>query len=190
MDFMYCQQHMNTPLGMNHFQEVVRRGKLTKPSDLEAVRKRGGAVPEKDPHTTVLEQMAEALDRVTFWEEDSQRRLRIIPEDEWIFRNRRGDLGKHPLLQVYEESMDRTVRTLSAASKVALKEKMIQLGKAQTELMIRILQGVVTELALSEVERERANILMLQLLRNRGNISSKLDAHVREQLAIEGEVIE
>lgn len=182
LDYEFCREHLNTPRGRQHVLDVIAQGSVTLPSEVEQVIVQAQTIPEKDVQSTVLEQMGEALQRVLEWEEASKARLHRIPEEDWRYRSRDGSEQMRTELKVYEAALDRTVKVLGTASKVAIRDKMVSLGRAQSELMIKILLGVINDMALDREMVDKARYLLLTRFKDEANLTKRLESHVEKEL--------
>lgn len=182
LDYDFCVEHLNTPRGKQHVADVIANGNLFHPSQIEAALAKAREIPDQDYQTTALERMMEALDRVLDWEEDAKRRLDEVPDDQRRFTDRKGSEQTRSEVVIYERAIDRTAKVLESASKMALKEKMVSLGKAQTELMVRIMMSVITEMRLDDVLAERARRVLLEKFKSEAHLESRVQHHVTQQL--------
>jgi hypothetical protein len=185
LDFDYCNDHLNTPRGRQHVMDVIGRGNLTVPSQVEAAIREASEVPDDDYQTSALERMAAALGLIQDWVEESRANLDSLGGAEhWRYKDRAGQEQQRTELGVYERALDRMSRHLSAMSKVALQEKIVTLGKAQVDMMIRMMLSVITELRLSNELTDRAKSVLLQKLEHEANLVPRVEHHARNQLAI------
>ena len=182
LDYEFCREHLNTPRGRQHALDVIAQGSVTLPSEVEQVIVQAAELPSKDVQTTVLEQMADALSRVLEWEEASRQRLMKLPESDWRFKSRDGAEQQRTELKVYEAALDRTIKVLGTASKVAIRDKMVALGRAQSELMIKILLGVINDMRLDAAAQDKARFLLLERFQSEANLSSRVEQHVVKEL--------
>lgn len=183
LDFDFCPYHLNTPRGRQHMLDVVQSGNLTRPSEIRSAVQAASELPEKDIQTTALEAASEALERILEWENECRNRLYAIPVEDWRYLSRERTEQKRTELTVYENAQERSLRALAGVSKMALKEKMVALGRGQSELMIKILMKVVNDLQLEAREAERARLIMLDSLRKEANLPSKVQGRITEQLS-------
>jgi hypothetical protein len=191
LDFEYCIEHLNTPRGRQHVMDVIAQGTLTLPSQVEAAIKNAQEVPDVDYQTTALERMADALDIILAWVDESRRNLDALGGAEfWRYRDRAGTEQARTELGVYERAMDRLSRHLNAMGKHALQEKVITLGKAQVDMMIRLMMGVISELRLDNHLSDRAKMVLLEKLEHEANLTPKVEAHARKQITVPGQVID
>jgi hypothetical protein len=190
MNFDYCIDHLNTPRGAQHMLDrVASRQVVTQ----EAIEKKISKVQElepKDYQTSALEKMNDALDRVLEWEEGIRIMLSRVDPSEWRFTNRAGEEQIRSEVTLYERAQDRTTRVLTQVSKMAIQEKLVSLGKAQTELIIRIIMSVITDLELPEDKFAKAKYLILQQLNKEANLSPRVNDEVQRELtSVEGEIV-
>jgi hypothetical protein len=186
LDFDFCNPHLNTPRGRQHVTDVIARGGLTVPSQVEAAIKQAQEVPDVDYQTSALEKMSEALDLILNWLNESRSNLDALGGSEnWRYRDRAGTEQQRTELGVYERALDRMSRHLSSMSKVALQEKIVTLGKAQVDMMIRMMISVITELKLDPATYDRARYILLEKLEQEANLVPRVEDHAREKLAIE-----
>lgn len=187
LDFDYCTDHLNTPRGRQHVMDVIARGTLTLPSQVEDAIKRASEVPDEDYQTSALEKMASALDVIQGWEREARANLDSLggPENR-RYKDRAGQEQMRTELGVYERALDRLSRHLSAMSKIALQERIVTLGKAQVDMMIRMMLSVIAELRLSNELTDRAKSVLLEKLEHEANLVPRVENHARNQLAING----
>lgn len=182
LDFDYCNEHLRTPRGRQHIMDVLERRNLTIPSQIHAALEQAREVPDKDVQTTALERMVETLDRILEWEESARKTVESIPVEDRRFVSRGGDEQLRSEVQIYERALDRTARTLAVISKMAIDEKTVSLGRAQTELMIRILMAVITEMRFDNATTDRVRATLLRKLKEEGNLQARLQHKVSEDL--------
>jgi hypothetical protein len=166
--------------------DVIARGSLTLPSQVEAAVKQAQEVPDVDYQTSALEKMSDALDLILNWLNESRSNLDALGGSEnWRYRDRAGTEQQRTELGVYERALDRMSRHLSSMSKVALQEKIVTLGKAQVDMMIRMMISVITELKLDPATYDRARYILLEKLEQEANLVPRVETHAREKLSIE-----
>lgn len=182
VNFRYCVPHLNTPRGMQHMIDTARTGAMLVQSDIDNAIAERTRIPDKDAQTTALEKMLEALDRVLAFEEFSGKQMAKIDPSDWRFLDRTGSEQLRSEVQIYERAMERTARVLKDISKMALQEKIIGLGKAQTELMVRILMSTVTEIGLDVHQIDHAKAVLLKKLMEEAHMGYRTREHVTAQL--------
>lgn len=172
--------------------EVARSGAMLVQSDIDRVIEERTRIPEKDTQTTALEKMLEAFDRVLAFESATSNLLRNLDPNDWRYTDRTGSEQLRSEVALYERAMDRTARFLKDISKMALNEKIVGLGKAQTELMVRILMSTVTEMGLDVKQIDQARQVLLNKLLQEANMGYRTKEHVVAELtappAIDGEI--
>lgn len=184
MDFAFCIVHMNTPRGRQHAQDVIARGELTLPSQVEAAIAEAREVPDVDYQTSALEKMSAALDVIEGWVMEARRNLDSLGgPDQWRFTDRAGQEQQHTFLGVYERAIGQYSRHLASMSKAALQERIVSLGKAQVDMMIRLMMAVITELRLSNAETDRARAILLDKLTQEANLTPRLESHAAQTLS-------
>ncbi len=182
LDFDFCQKHLATPRGRQHMADVVERGKLTTGSDIERILKTADEIPELDYQTNALVQMSELVQRITDWERASFERLHRIPEQDWRYQDRgRAEQVRSEVL-VYERALDRATNALARVSKMAIDKKLTALGKAQTELMIKMLLTVIGRLSLTAAVQDQAKRFLLEEFQKEAQLTPKLAVHTQKQL--------
>ena len=182
-DFDFCQEHLDTPRGRQHVFDVIQRGQLTTPSMVQDAIDKAKELPDEDYHTTALEQMAIALESIQDWVDESRSNLESLGgRDHWRYRDRGGQEQLHSFVSIYERALDRLSKHLSGMSKVSLQDKTVSLGKAQIDMMIRMVMSVVTELRLDDARAQRAQHLLLELMEREANLTSRVDNYARKQL--------
>lgn len=187
LDYDFCQEHLNTPRGKQHVMDVIARGSITLPSQVENAIAEAQEIPDVDYQTSALEKMAEGLDLIRNWVEESRHNLDSIGGSEnWRYKDRAGTEQQRTELGVYERALDRLSRHLSSMGKVALQEKIVTLGKAQVDMMIRLMMSVISELALDAQMTDKARFVLLSKLREEANLVPRIEKHATEQLTIEG----
>lgn len=186
LDYDFCVPHLNTPRGRQHVTDVIARGTLTLPSQVENAIKEAQEVPDEDYQTSALEKMSSALDLILGWVEESRSNLDSLGGHEnWRFRDRAGTEQQRTELGVYERALDRMSRHLASMGKVALQDKIVTLGKAQIDMMIRMLMAVITELRLPNATTDQARYILLAKLEQEANLVPRVETHAKEKLAIE-----
>lgn len=190
LDYEYCLEHLNTPRGRQHVMDVIAQGTITRPSQVEEAIKAAQEVPDVDYQTSALEKMSQALDMILDWLAESRRNLDSLGGPEfWRYRDRAGTEQQHTFLGVHERAMDRLTRHLSAMGKTALQEKIVTLGKAQVDMMIRLMMAVITELRLPNDVTDRAKFILLEKLEKEANLVPRVEKHAREKLSVPGQVV-
>lgn len=181
-DFKFCQVHLDTPRGRQHVMDVIQRGELLTPSKVTNAIEDAKKIPESDYHTSALEQMAATLDTIQSWVDESRSHLDNIPLEQWRYKDRAGQEQVHSYVVIYERALDRVSKHLGAMSKVSLHDKIVSLGKAQVDMMIRMVMNVISELKLSDDITHRANALLLDLLEREANLSARVEDYAQKQL--------
>lgn len=190
LDFDFCQEHLGTPRGRQHMMDTVAHGSITTPSQVEKAIKEAQEIPDADYQTTALERMAEALDLILGWVDESRKNLDSMGGSEhWRYKDRAGTEQQRTELGVYERALDRMSRHLSAMSKVALQEKIVSLGKAQVDMMIRLMMSTITELKMENSLTDRAKMVLLEKLEHEANLVPRVERHVKEKLIVEGQTV-
>ena len=183
LDYDYCQAHLDTPRGRQHVADVIQRGQLTTPSMVQTAIEKAKEIPEEDYHTSALEQMAMALETIQSWVDEARANLDSLGGPEhWRYKDRAQQEQQHTFLGVYERALDRLSKHLGAMSKVSLQDKTVSLGKAQIDMMIRMIMNVVVELRLTDNDAQRAQSLLLELMEREANLSGRVDHYARTQL--------
>lgn len=186
LDFDFCNPHLNSPRGKQHVMDVIARGGLTVPSQVEQAIKEAQEVPDEDYQTSALEKMSNALDLILGWVEESRSNLDAVGgSEQWRYKDRAGTEQQRTELGVYERALDRMSRHLSSMGKIALQEKIVTLGKAQVDMMIRMMMAVITELQLPNAQADKARYVLLEKLEAEANLVPRVETHARNQLAIE-----
>jgi hypothetical protein len=175
IDFPFCVDHLSTPRGRQVVFNVIGSGNMTLASDVENAINNAQIVPDADYQTTALEKMVEALERILMWEAESRKQLDLIPKDQWRFTDRTGSEQTRAEVGIYERALDKTSRILSSMSRAALNEKIITLGRAQVELMVRIMMSLISELELDNQTTDRARILLLEMLKREANLTPAVE---------------
>lgn len=182
LDFKFCVEHLDTPRGKQHVMDVIQSKQLTTPSQVEAAVAKAKELPEADYHTSALEQMADTLEVIQNWVDESRHHLDTLNVGEWRYKDRAGQEQVHTYVVLYERALDRVSKHLGAMSKVSLHDKIVSLGKAQVDMMIRMIMTVVAELRLNEDTAQRANALLLDLFERDANLTSRVEHHAQRQL--------
>lgn len=173
--------------------EVARSGAMLVQSDIDNVIHERTRIPEKDAQTTALEKMLEAFDRVLSFEQATATLMRDLDPSDWRYQDRTGSEQLRSEVALYERAMDRTARVLKDISKMALDDKIVSLGKAQTELMVRILTATINELDLDVRQIDQARHVLLDKLMKEANMGYRTQENVRAQLTapipVDGEVV-
>ena len=139
-------------------------------------------VPEKDYHTSALEKMDKTLTELLEFSQRTKDMLYAIDPGDWRYQHRTAGEQTRMEVTLYERALDRSARVLKDVSKMALEEKITSLGRAQVELMIRILMGTVIEMQLDADKITLARSILLRRFRDEANLSSKLEARTEKEL--------
>jgi hypothetical protein len=182
MDFDFCQEHLDTPRGKQHVMDVIQRRQLTRPSQIEAAIEEAKKLPEQDYHTSALEQMAATLEVIQSWVNESRDHLDTLSIEQWRYKDRAGQEQLHSYVALYERALDRISKHLGAMSKVSLQDKIVSLGKAQVDMMIRMVMNVVAELRLNDDMNTKAQMLLLDLLEREANLTGRVEHYAQGQL--------
>lgn len=194
VNFKFCIPHLNTPRGMQHMIDTARSGHMLVQSDIDRAIEQRTRIPEKDAQTTALEKMLEALDRVLEFEAFAGKQMAKLDPVDWRFLDRTGSEQLRSEVQIYERAMERTARVLKDISKMALQEKIVGLGKAQTELIIRIMMSAVSDMGLDAKQIDTAKKVLLEKLIGEAHMGYRTKEHVTAALTgpttIDGEVVD
>lgn len=180
--FDFCTPHLQTPRGQQHALDRIKSGALLNEDDLMAEIARRSDVPETDYHKSALEKMDKTLSELLDFTERTKTMLFDIPAGDWRYMHRTAGEQTRMEVGLYERALDRASRVLKDVSKMALEEKIVSLGKAQTELVIRILMGTIMELGLDASGITRARSILLRRFQEEANLSSRLEAKVTAEL--------
>jgi hypothetical protein len=182
-DYDFCQQHLDTPRGRQHVLDVIQRGELLTPSKVAAAIAKAKEIPEEDYHTSALEQMAIALETIQNWVDESRSNLDSLGgAHAWRWKDKSNQEVQHTFVGIYERAMDRLSKHLAGMSKVSLQDKTVSLGKAQIDMMIRMVMSVVAELRLDDDRARRAQVLLLEYMEREANLTGRVDHYARNQL--------
>lgn len=183
LDFDYCVPHLNTARGRQHVMDTIARGSITLPSMVESAIADAQRVPDEDYQTSALEKMAQALDLIQGWVVETRANLDALGgASNWRYTDRANTEQQRTELGAYERALDRMSRHLSAMSKVALQDKIVTLGKAQIDMMIRLMMSVITELRLNAELTDKAKFILLEKLENEANLTPRIEKHAREAI--------
>lgn len=182
LNFEMCLDHLNTARGLQHMVDTVRNGRVITQRDIDLLIEKRTRIPEKDYQTTALERMVEAIDRVLEFEQATQRLVADLDPSDWRYEDRRGGEQIRSEVVLYERALDRTANVLHQISKMAIAEKMVSLGKAQTELMVKILMGTITEMNMSVEDTKRIQSILLSKLKEQANLPQRTQDHVAKEL--------
>lgn len=182
-DYLFCPEHLDTPRGRAHVMEVIQSRQLVKPSDIQAAIDKAKELPEADYHTSALEQMANTLTVIQDWVDETRQQLDSLPKEQWRYKDRAQQEQVRTEVVLYERALDRVSRHLGAMSKVSLHDKIVSLGKAQVDMMIRMIMTVVSELQLRDDVATKANAILLDLFEREANLTARVEHHAQKQLA-------
>ena len=174
--------HLDTPRGRQHIAEVVAHGQMTTPTMVQKVIEAAKELPDEDYHTSALEKMINALDVIQQWVVESRSNLDRLTPPEYRYKDRAGQEQQRTEVAIYERALDRLSRHLSSMSKVSMQDKVVSLGKAQVDMMIRMVMGVVAELRLNNEQADRARMLLLDKLEREANLQPRVEDNARKQL--------
>lgn len=180
--FAFCMEHLQSPRGLVHAQEVIANGGMPTISDLEKEIKNRTSIPDVDYHTSALEKMDATLTEIMSWTEGARKRLETIDEDEWRYQDRARQEQVRAEVLIYERALDREAKVLKDVSKMALQEKIVSLGRAQTELMIRLMMRVLENLHLDDVKFQQARMDLLMAFQEEANLASSVEREVTKEL--------
>lgn len=185
ISFEMCILHLQTARGLVHARERLDSGQLFTYADLEAEIRIRTEAPLQDYHTTALEQMAQQLEEAQRWQTQARTMLYQIPMEEWRYTDRHGTEQVRSEVTMYERAQQNTARLVERASKMSLQEKVVSLGRAQTELVIRLAMGTIEDLGLDARTFDRARAMLLERFRREAHLSARHEAQVTHEL--EGE---
>jgi hypothetical protein len=188
--FDYCPPHLDTPRGHQHALNRISSGALFTEDDLDQEIAKRTDIPENDYHTSALEKMDRALTEILGFTTHTRTMLFDIPSGDWRYQHRTAGEQVRMEVGLYERAMDREARVLKDVSKMALEEKIVSLGKAQTELVIRILMGTIMELGLDAAGITRARSILLRRFQEEANLSSRVEEKVTKELSGGGMVLD
>lgn len=180
--FDMCIVHLQTARGLAHARERIDSGQLFTYQDLENEIQERTDAPLKDYHTTALEQMAEALAEQQRFAKHARDMLYSLPPGDWRYTDRHGQEQTRMEVTLYERAQDRLARLVERASKMSLQEKVVSLGRAQTELVIRLAMGTLEDLGLDVDTFDKARAILLERFRREAHLSAKHEAQVTVQL--------
>jgi len=177
-----CIKHLKTARGLAHARERIDSGAMFTYADLdEEIRKRSEA-PLKDYHTTALEQMSEALQEAQEWAAQARQMLYSIDQNDWRYTDRHGTEQVRSEVTMYERAQLNVARLVERASKMSLQEKVVSLGRAQTELVIRLAMGTIEDLGLDADAFDKARAILLERFRKEAHLSARHEAQVTVEL--------
>ena len=182
ISFDMCIEHLQTARGLAHARERIDSGELFTYLDLQNEVERRTEAPLKDYHTTALEQMAEALNEAQRWAASTRDQLHAIPIDQWRFTARDGTIGSIPEVGAYERAKAEVAKLAERAAKMSLQEKVVSLGRAQTELVIRLAMGTIEDLSLDAETFDKARSILLERFRAEAHLSARHEAQVTHEL--------
>lgn len=180
--FDMCIEHLQTARGLSHARERIDSGELFTYFDLENEIRSQSEAPLKDYHTTALEQMAQALAEAQEWCKRCREMLYSIPMDQWRYQDRTGGEQVRMEVKNYEAAQASVARLVERASKMSLQEKVVSLGRAQTELVIRLAMGTIEDLGLDAATFDKARSILLERFRAEAHLSARHEAQVTHEL--------
>lgn len=180
--FDMCIEHLNTARGLAHARERIGSKEMFTYLDLqEEIRARTEA-PLKDYHITSLEKMAQALAEAEEWMAHCRQNLYAIDPAQWRYTARDGSVGSIPEVLIYEKAKAEVAKLAERAAKMSLQEKVTSLGRAQTELVIRLAMGTVEDLGLDADQFDKARAILLERFRKEAHLSARHEAQVEHTL--------
>lgn len=177
-----CVLHIQTARGLAHARERLDSGQLFTYADLETEIRARTEAPLKDYHTTALEQMATALEEQQKFAAHAREMLYALDPNDWRYTDRHGTEQTRMEVTLYERAQDRVARLVERASKMSLQEKVVSLGRAQTELVIRLAMGTIEDLGLDAGTFDQARATLLERFRREAHLSAKHEAQVTAEL--------
>lgn len=181
--FDFCIPHLKTPRGQQHALDRIRSGALLTEDDLHHEIARRTDVPDKDYHTSALEKMDKTLTELLEFTERTKDMLYSIDPSDWRYQHRTAGEQTRMEVALYERALDRSSRVLKDVSKMALEDRITSLGRAQVELMIRILMGTVIEMQLDVEKITLARAILLRRFRDEANLGSRLEQRTERELS-------
>ena len=182
ISFDMCIEHLRTARGLAHARERIDSGALFTYFDLENEIKARTEAPLKDYHTTALEQMSEALAEAQEWARHTRELLYSKDPSDWRYTARDGTIGPIPEVAAYEKAQAAVARLVERASKMSLQEKVVSLGRAQTELVIRLAMGTIEDLGLDAAQFDKARAILLERFRKEAHLSARHEAQAEASL--------
>lgn len=177
-----CIKHLQTSRGLQHARERIDSSILFTYADLENEIRERTEAPLKDYHTTALEQMAAALEEQQRFTEHARQMLYNLPTEQWRYTDRHGSEQTRMEVTMYERAMIATARLVRETAKVSLQEKVVSLGRAQTELVVRLAMGTLEDIGLDSDTFDKARALLLARFRREAHLSARHEAHVEQEL--------
>ncbi|HST77307.1 MAG TPA: hypothetical protein VLN58_02340 [Verrucomicrobiae bacterium] len=126
--------------------------------------------------------MDKILSEILGFQEHTKKMLFDLDPMDWRYSHKTSGEQTRMEVGLYERAQDRAARVLKDVSKMALEEKIVSLGRAQTELVIRILMAVVMRMGLDAGGVSKARALLLEEFQKEANLSSRLEKRVTEEL--------
>ena len=182
ISFDMCIEHLQTARGLQHARERISSRQLFTYQDLQDEVKARTEAPLKDYHTTAIEQMMDALNEAQDWARRCHNMLYAIPPDQWRYTDRTGKTDSIPELTAYERAKSEVARLAERAAKMSLQEKVVSLGRAQTELVIRLAMGTIEDLGLNADQFDKARAILLERFRKEAHLSARHEAQAEASL--------
>lgn len=177
-----CIEHLQTSRGLAHAREVIDSGQMFTYADLQQEIQTRTEAPLKDYHTTVLEQMSAALAEQQSFAAEARKMLYSIDPSEWRYTDRHHTEQTRMEVTLYERAQDRVARMVERTAKLSLQEKVVSLGRAQTELVVRLAMGTIEDLGLDVDMFDKARSILLDRFRKEAHLSARHEAQVTESL--------
>lgn len=182
ISFDMCIEHLQTSRGLAHARERLSSGALFTYLDLETEVARRTEAPLQAYHTTALEDMAASLAEAKDWCRQAKENLYSIPTSDWRYTDRHGTEQVRTEVKTYETAKAEVAKIAERAAKMALQEKLVSLGRAQTELVIRLAMGTIEDLGLDADTFDKARAILLERFRKEAHLSARHEAQVTAEL--------
>jgi hypothetical protein len=126
--------------------------------------------------------MDQVLSEVLDWTAECKTRLEELPQDQWRYQDRARTEQVRSEFTAYERALDRSSRVLKEVSKMALQDRIIALGRAQTDLIVRILMSVIEDMKLTPSQFSQARGLLLEKFQAEANLGGRHEQEVTREL--------
>lgn len=180
--FDMCIPHLQTPRGLSHARERIDSGQMFTYADLQAEIRARTEAPLKDYHQTALEKMVGALEEAEEWSRVCRERLYALDPNDWRYTDRHGQEQVRGEVKAYEAAKAEVAKIAERAAKMSIQEKVVSLGRAQTELVIRLAMGTIEDLGLDASTFDKARAILLERFRREAHLSAKHEAQVTAEL--------
>lgn len=166
-DYKYCEKHEDRPKAI---QERLKRevhtlsdGVISIVKDDVAGQPEGKLLEEQEELTSssLVEKVTTVINNVLSFQEASFEKLMAMDGD-WRYKDKAGAEQVRGEVQIYERALDRSVRALTAVTKLGIDAQLASASKSQLEAIKAALMKTLMRLGLSQEQIKQAKEIMAE----------------------------